>query len=326
MRARPSALARTTAHPRATEFTQRDELRGRAAGGLADAVTREGAGTAFRVVVRGGVVTTRVVVRLGGAFAATFAEAFGFARDVADVTVGAVGFSVRGGAATRVVLPRVIRSVDAVERGTGVGAVAAGVGAATTGVGAATGAGVSVVGVAVDVDGDDDTAGGGRRITEGGGSQGSRSRALSTGGGAESTGEVSAVIDSPDATTCALSAIAPADSTVNVSIVARLRENESTATTVVESGRCVVSTMRVAGPERLCRDVPALSATLAAGVESAVDARSTVFFGASSPRTSQAPRPMLMKAPIPTPFQSFGPTGGFAGVVPHQRQAPWWAG
>lgn len=322
MRARPFAVARTTVQPRAIEFTQRDELLGLASGGFADAVTREGAGAALRVVVvRGFVVATRVVVRFGGAFATALAVGFGFARDVADVAAGAVGVPVRGGAATRVVLRRVIRSVDAVERGTGVGAVA-------TAVGAETGGGVSVVGAAVVIDGDADTGGGGRRITDGGGSQGSRSRALSTRAGADSLGAVvSAAIDSvADATTCAPSAITPADSMDTVSVVARPRESESTATTVVESGRCVVSTMSVSGLERVCCDVPALSATRAAGVESAVDARSIGFFAGSSPRTSHAPMPMLTKAPIPTPFQSFGPTCGLAGVVPHQRQAPWWAG
>jgi len=350
MRARPSALARTTAQPRAIEFTQPDEVRADAARVFADAVERDGVGAALGGVTRGVVVATRVVVRFAGAFATAFAEALGLARAGGAAAAGAVRFSVLGDAtATRVVAFRVVGSLDAVVREAVGGAGAtrfgaardassprgAGAGAATavpllvaedgrdTVTGGGAGAAVSVAVVVVGAAGV--TGGGDRRITDGGGSQGSRGRAPSTGAAADSTtiDAESTVSDSvPVAAICAVSAIAPSDSIVTVSPVPTGRVSESVPTTVVESAKPVVSAARVSGVARVGWDVSGL----VVGVESAAMASTTGFLGGSSPRTNQAPIPILTKAPIPTPFQSLGPMGGFAGVVPHQRQAPWFSG
>src|SRR5262245_16733074 len=149
MRARPLALARTTVHPRATEFTQPPDLRDVAAGGLAAAVDRAGAGAAFRGGAPALLAAERVVAFFGGAFATALGEAFGFARDGAGAAAaGALRPSEGGGAtATRVVLEALL----------GRGVVAEGGGGATVSGGVAT---VVVRVVAV-------TGGGDRRITDG---------------------------------------------------------------------------------------------------------------------------------------------------------------
>ena len=355
MRARPSELARTTAQPRAIELTQPDEVRAGTGRDFADAVERDGVGAALGGVTRAVVVAPRVVVRFAGAFATDFAEALGLARDGGAAAAGAVRFSVLGGAtATRVVAFRVVGSLDAVAREAAGGAGAAragdassprgaGAGAATTvslfvaedgramvtggGAGGAVSvAAVAVVAVvAVVVGAVADTGGGDRRITDGGGSQGSRSRVVSTGAAADSPtiDAESTVSDSvPAAAICAVSAIAPNDSMVTVSRVPTGRVSESAPTTVVESAKPVVSAAKVSGLAIVGWDVSGLVVR----VESAAIASTTGFLGDSSPRTNQAPMPILTKAPIPTPFQSLGPIGGFAGVVPHQRQAPWLSG
>jgi hypothetical protein len=158
IRARPFASARTTAQLRAIDVTQAEPARGRVGDGRVAGVfvaTLRGVDAAAFEVPR--VVATRDGARFGVDLATFFFELFAVAR----------GDAARGGAGSGV-------TTWGVAAATRVGLVAVDV----SGGGAAR-AGVSAVGEVV--------GGGTRRMTDGGGSHGSRRRALSMTTRAEST-------------------------------------------------------------------------------------------------------------------------------------------
>src|SRR5688572_14217857 len=293
MRARPLASARTTTQRRATEVTHLPLVRARGAGAFA--VVRDVVAVALPREFRD--AATVGAVRFGAAFATAFAGGFAFARAGVVVAFGDAT-AVRRSSATRV---GVVRA----------GGSSAGGAVATLGVGADGGGGVTP-GV------------GDRRITEGGGSHGSRERALSTtvvfSNASSAAANESAVPVDPTATVVESSAAETADGCAEESTIATV-EAESTPTTPVETSWFAVAVSPEDGGESTGSAIT-VSPVRATAVVSTAGSSTTGFGSGSSSRMRNAPTARLRNAATPRPFHKYGGIGAFTGAVPHHLQAP----
>jgi hypothetical protein len=162
---------------------------------------------------------------------------------------------------------------------------------------------------------------GARRMTDGGGSHGSRG--LSTGTGAKSV--VAVAVSVPDALPAVRTALSegvtPATSLATESLIATVVIAVSVPTTPVETTSLITTPESVGDACRMVCGVLVESVATTA-VESAAGSSSVGFAAGSSSRMRNAPTPRLRNAAIPTPFQTYGPIGVFSGGVPHHLHAP----
>jgi hypothetical protein len=136
-------------------------------------------------------------------------------------------------------------------------------------------------------------------------------------GGIESTVSTVATGSTDD---CVIESVIAATTSATASSVV------SEATTAVES-YCAAESIAAAAESMLASaSVPAeTEESTEPAAESGLSTASSRAFETSaggSSCTSHAPHAMATNVAIPTPFQTYGPTGVRAGLVPHQRHSP----
>ena len=287
-----SADARTTTQLRATEFTHTTRVRD-LAGALVSAV----------VGALVGALAVVLAVDFAGAFAAGFgAEA---TRDGGFVAARAGG----AGAGAGVLLGAGARSATGAASRSGVRAIVRPLDAGARGL------------VDVEPGNDGGSAFGSAALARGrsgsfreGGSEGATGSMI---GGIESTVSTVATGSTDD---CVIESVIAATTSATASSVV------SEATTAVES-YCAAESITAAAESMLASaSVPAeTEESTEPADESGLSTASSRAFETSaggSSCTSHAPHAMATNVAIPTPFQTYGPTGVRAGLVQHQRHSP----